>query len=372
MKRHVWIRLAASVALGLALVLLGITPLLWIDAAYAQVPPSGTFSATRSCAAPRAINGLNPGGVRVSNGQRYEAIGFNSEEQKFIQIKVPGANPERRWVSVSCGTFVEATDIGSEPSPDTPIASDTELLPFFDDVDNPEIHKVPQNQPADITPQPPVLNNFDKAVLETCGAIGTRVKASDFKQLMSENPDVLRKIKDALGGQLRPVRTTDAEFLDDLTSVWFESRGFEHIFCGEIKGPEEIGGLHFIGRYLQLQNEGIGGRLPNNLLNEEVDPGVIYTLGVVIKQGDENVTDTVKGYDYVSNAEELLLNATKAVKAQGNVRGGCLFTVDDKETGKSFKARLFKGQRAIDTFYPDATPVDKPTTDRPCGSQARN
>ena len=369
MKPHNWIRLAASVALRLALVLLGITPLLWMDAAYAQFPPSGTFTATRSCAAPRAINGINPGGVQVSNGQRYEAIGFNSDEQKFIQIKIPNANPERRWVSASCGTFVEATNVG-EPSPDTPIASDTELLPFFDDIDNPEIHKVPPNQPADITPLPPVLNDFDEAVLEICGPIGTRVKASDFKQLMSENPDVLRKIKDAVGGQLRPVRTTDAEFLDDLTFVWFENRGFEHIFCGEIKGPKKIDGLHFIGRYLQLQNEEIGGRLPNNLINEEVDPGAIYTLGVVIKQGDAYVTDTVKGYDYVSNAEELLLNATKAVKAQGNVRGGCLFTVDDQETRKSFKARLFKAQRAINTFYPDATPVDKPTTDRPCGSQS--
>ena len=91
MKRHVWIRLVISVALGLALVLIGITPPLWINAAYAQVPPSGTFSATRNCAAPRAINCLNPGGVRVANCQRYEAFDFNSDEQKYIQIKISGA-----------------------------------------------------------------------------------------------------------------------------------------------------------------------------------------------------------------------------------------------------------------------------------------
>jgi hypothetical protein len=51
MKRYFWIRLAVSLALGLALALLGVTPGLSIDAAYAQVPPPETFTANNPCAA---------------------------------------------------------------------------------------------------------------------------------------------------------------------------------------------------------------------------------------------------------------------------------------------------------------------------------
>ena len=354
-----WIKLAASLALGLALVLLGITPFPSIEAAVAQVPPSGTFSADRTCQAPRAINGQNPGNVQVTNGQRYEAIGFNSSEKKFIQIKVPGATPERRWVNASCGTFSEVSDVPPAPSPDPSPIPPKALLPFFDTVDNPEQHGFPRDRKADITPPPPELSEFDKAVLKTCGPIGSKVKASDFKQLMSDNRDVLRKIQQAVGGQLRPVRETEEEFLDDLTAVWSKREGFEHIFCGEIDGSQEIGGLHFWGRYLQLQKDGIGGRLPKNFEKEEVIPGAIYTLGVLIKDGNQTVTDDIKGYSLVSDAEELLLDATKAYKAQGNAQGACMLPVLDDETKQSFQAVFVKDRDAIVTFYPDATPSGK-------------
>jgi hypothetical protein len=365
MKYCIWTRLAASLVLGLALVLLGITPFPSIKAAYAQVPPSGTFTAKRTCEAPRAINGLNPGNIRVSNGQSYQAVGFNSPEQKFIQIKVPGATPERRWVSASCGDF-EPGDIGSKPDPDSePKQPQTALLPFFDEIDNPEIHRHPVGIPADITPPPPVLSEFDQAVLNTCGPIGSKVKASAFRQLMEEHPDVLRQVKDAVGGELLAGRDTDAEFVDDLTTVWSSREGFEHVFCGELEGQTKIGGLHFVGRYLQLQKQGIGGRLPDNWKKEEVVPGSIYTLGVVIKKDGQTWIDDLKGYALVSDAQELLLDATKAFKAQGNAQGACLSPVLDDETGQSFKAVFVKGSAqgaardAIITFYPDATPAGK-------------
>jgi hypothetical protein len=70
-------------------------------------------------------------------------------------------------------------------------------------------------------------------------------------------------------------RKSDADFLDDLTAIWFNRRGFEHIFCGDINNSTTIGGLHFAGRYLQLQNQGIAGRLPNNSNREEVIPGEV-------------------------------------------------------------------------------------------------
>jgi len=358
MKRFITTKLAVSLAIGLPLGVLEITPLLVTQTAQAQVRVSGTFTATQTCAAPRGINGVNPGNIQTSPGQRYQAIGFNSRKQEFIQIQVPGATPERRWVKASCGTLSQTSTVISEAPAAFPTAS-AALQPFFDQVNNLELHSFPRGKRADITPPPPQLSEFDQAVLQTCGSIGTRVRASSFKQLMSAHPNVLRQVKAAVGGELRPVRRTEAEFLDDLTAIWSSRGGFEHIFCGEIESSQKIGGLHFFGRYLQLQNQGIAGRLPNNLQKEEVIPGVVYTLGVVVKQGNRSVSDARKGYPLVSNAQELLLEGTKAFKAQGNAQGACIYPVVDQDSGKSYQAVFVKDRSAIVTFYPDATPQGK-------------
>lgn len=351
MKRSFWIKLAVKIAI--AIVLLFFTT---ANPASAQVPISGTFNATRTCEAPRGINGANPGSVRISNGQRYEAVGFNSNQRQFILIRIPGANPERRWVSSACGNFSENI---STPKPNTEPPLSSTLKPFFDISDNPEQHGFPPGQLADITPPPPLLSAFDKEVLKTCGVIGSKVKATDFKQLMLNHPDVLEEIQQAVGGQLLPVRSTRAEFIDDLTAIWSKREGFEHIFCGELERPRKIGGLHFVGRYLQLQNEAIAGRLDKNLAKEEVIPGVVYTLGVVVKKGDRTWIDDLKGYPFVTDAKEMLLTVTKAYKDRGNAQGACLLPVVDPDTRKSYSAVFVKDRDAIVTFYPDATPSGK-------------
>ncbi|RUR73343.1 EndoU domain-containing protein [Chlorogloeopsis fritschii PCC 9212] len=233
---------------------------------------------------------------------------------------------------------------------------DTKLIPFFDNEDNPVPLRFPPNQQLDISPPPPKLNAFDEAVLKICGSIGTRVNPNQFKQLLSYYPDVLDKLQKVSGGELRSGRRENSEFVEDLTNIWFKRRGFEHIFCGEIYNENDIGGLHFYGRYLQLQNQGIGGRLPNNQARGEVVPGVIYTMGVVIKQGNRIVQDEIKGYGYLSNAQEMLLDATKIFKIQGNRSGACIYNVQDWETGKTFPTVFVKERQAIITFYPDATP----------------
>jgi len=232
----------------------------------------------------------------------------------------------------------------------------TKLLPFFDNINNPVSVGFPARQQVDITPPPPQLNSFDQAVLKACGPIGTKVSTNSFKQLLSFYPDVLQKIQQASGGELRAGRSNKAEFLEDLTNIWFQRQGFEHIFCGEIYNANDIGGLHFYGRYLELQNQGIAGRLPNNQRREEVVPGVIYTMGVVIKQKNRTVTDVIKGYGYLSNAEEILLDTTKIFKLQGNNEGACIYNVRDRETGKSFSNVFVRKEKAIITYYPDATP----------------
>lgn len=239
-----------------------------------------------------------------------------------------------------------------------PVAAqlDQKLLPFFDNVDNPVSVGFPRGQQVDITPPAPNLNNFDQAVLNTCGAIGARVSQNKFKQLLSSYPEILEKLQKVSGGEIFPGRKKKAQFIEDLTNIWFKRRGFEHIFCGEIYNVNDIGGLHFYGRYLQLQNQGIGGRLANNQQREEVIPGVIYTMGVVIKQGNQIVKDVIKGYSYISNAEEMLIDTTLAFKKQKNTEGACIYNIRDQETGKNFPNVFVRKDKAIITFYPDATP----------------
>ena len=254
-------------------------------------------------------------------------------------------------------TLVLISSMGLNPA--NAQRQDTELLPFFDNQDNPVPVNYPSGTKLDITPSAPQLNSFDKAVLKTCGAIGTRVKPSQFKQLLSNYPQVLTKIQQAADGELLPNRKAKSEFLQDLTNIWFKNKGFEHIFCGEIYNANDIGGLHFSGRYLQLQNQKIAGRLPINPGRQEVIPGVIYTMGVVIKQRDRTVTDEIKGYGYLSNAEELLTDVTKVYKQQKNTEGACIYQQLDKQTGISFPTVFVRKNKGIITFYPDATPRGK-------------
>jgi len=240
---------------------------------------------------------------------------------------------------------------------DNPVyAQPNNLLPFFDNINNPVPVGFPRGQQLDITPPAPQLNSFDQAVLRTCGPFGSRVTPKQFQQLMSAYPNVFQRLQQVSGGELIPGRRTTAQFLEDLTNIWFKRRAFTHIFCGEIYNARDIGGLHFYGRYLELQTAGIGGRLPNNSSREQVIPGVIYTLGVQIKQGNRTIVDNIKGYDYLSSAEEILLSATAAFKAQGNTEGACVYNLRDRETGTSVPTIFVRQNNAIVTFYPDATP----------------
>ncbi len=255
-------------------------------------------------------------------------------------------------------TLVLISSIGLD-NPVNAQQKDIELLPFFDNQNNPVRVNYPSGAKLDITPPAPQLNSFDRAVLKTCGPIGTKVEPNQFKKLLSNYPQVLINIQKATKGELRLGRTSSNKFLEDLTDIWFKNKGFEHIFCGEIYNENDIGGLHFYGRYLQLQNEKIGGRLPVNPGRQEVIPGVIYTMGVVIKQGDRTIRDEIKGYGYLSNAEELLLDVTKVYKQQKNTEGACIYQQLDKETGTSFPTVFVRKNKGIITFYPDATPRGK-------------
>ncbi|HEY9800954.1 MAG TPA: EndoU domain-containing protein [Leptolyngbyaceae cyanobacterium] len=244
-------------------------------------------------------------------------------------------------------------DYGSSGStPSLPNGS----LPFFDDINNP-VSGLAYGSPADVTPPAPTLNSFDTAVVNLCGAPGTVVSRADFQSMMLNNPTVLANIKAYVGGFLKTGRTSDADFLNDLTDIWFNVVGFDHVFCGEPVQGGSIGGLHFFGRYVELQNKGLAGRLNNNTSREEVVPNTIYTMGVVMKVGTGTAQSSIKGYPYTLNAEEILSIASLGYKNNPNTSTTnqvCLLSITDE--GRTFKAVFVRRQGGIRTFYPDATP----------------
>jgi hypothetical protein len=232
------------------------------------------------------------------------------------------------------------------------------LPPFFDEIDNPELHSFPQGINVDITPPAPDLSPFDRDILQVCGNLGNRPLAEDFRGLLQGYPQILQRIQTAVGGEIFPGRNTPSEFLEDLTSIWFKRDGFEHIFCGSIYDGQ-LKGMHYVGRYLQLQEQGVAGRLPDNQGQEEVIAGVVYTIGVLLKYGSRIIIDRRTGYALVTDAVELLIAATQAFKLKSRSRSTYTFPVIDADSGHTYPAVFVKEDNAIVTFYPDATPVDR-------------
>jgi ribonuclease T2 len=73
--------------------------------ATAQVKLSGSFVASKSCAAVQSIKkGTNPGDVLIESGKTYILLGKNKDAASHYWIEVPGAAPRQRWVGVECGS----------------------------------------------------------------------------------------------------------------------------------------------------------------------------------------------------------------------------------------------------------------------------
>lgn len=340
-------RLVCLTVVTALLVLNALPSSVWAQTAY-----KGTFKLTKSCNATTSMSGKNP--VPLTVNETYAAIGLNKEtDPTYAYIKFPGFG--QRWVNLSCGKLSGGNISNNDTtSGNPPNNSQSKFLPFFDNVNNPI--NVAFGGKQDLTPPPPQLNEFDQAVNQLCGNVGTVVSPVQFQQTLKKFPNVLANIKQNVGGYLVAGRNSDTDFLKDLTDIWFKAKGFDHIFCGE---PEanKIGGLHFAGRYLDLQNRNLAGRLPNSDNKAEVVAGAVYSFGVVMQNGNRQVQSPIKGYGYTLNAEEILTIAAKAYKDNPNSGAqsqACLLNITDD--GKTFANVFVAKNSGIRTFYPDATP----------------
>ncbi len=322
------------------------------------------FIVDKPCTAYRSFKRLTDPQPLVV-GQSYVARGVNRPDAPthvFLRI-----GRVERWVALSCGRYADAAaadhsvapSVSGSASDPAPSAAADQCLPFFDFDNNPV--NIGFGGRVDITPPPPTLDAFDFAINETCGAPGKQVGEAEFKALFLAHPDVLARLQAFTSDRVfadRPPQTDAAAYLDQLAEAWLSIKAFDHIMCGEPgTGRNTIGGLHFHGRYLQLQASRQACRMPNYRQNEAV-PGVLYTFGVVMRTpGGGLARHATKGYGLTLSGEDLFKVITRGFAENPTTStssSACLLAVEDD--GRSFTAVFVRRRTGIRTFYPDGTP----------------
>ncbi len=154
-------------------------------------------------------------------------------------------------------------------------------------------------------PKAPPLDDLDRAVLRACGPLGGRVTVAEFRALLADHFESLRPGLPAAWQGL-----AHDDVAARLKRLWLTHQGFDHIFCGEWDDGS-IGGLHFRGRFLQLQSEAKACYMPS--AREEIVEGQIYSLGVT--SADGRYWHPIKGYALNQSAADLFGLATRAAEA---------------------------------------------------------
>lgn len=337
--------------LGLGLALITLT----LNTTYAQstLSPPQEFVLDRTCDAVSSIK-KQTDAMPLAVGQTFTAIGTNrADNPSHVYLKI-GA--EKKWVELSCGHYSSSTAT-TIVNPQPTNGANRDCLPFFDNAANPVRLK---SGVADITPPAPPIDAFGQAINNLCGAVGSHVNPNAFKQLLRNQPQVLTNLKAFTNDKVfanRPARANTEDYLNDLTEAWFAVKAFDHVFCGEPEANGPIGGMHYFGRYIQLQQTGEACRMDNYRQNEVV-PGVLYSMGVIMRFGNNTARSSIKGYGLTLSAEDLLKVATKAFAENPTTSRdkttACLAPV--KDDGKQFTVVFARRSSGIRTIYPDATP----------------
>ena len=317
------------------------------------VPLEGQFVAEERCEAFQSIRKrTNPGEVVISAGETYTVRQLNKVGGEWVQVVIPGAPETRdRWVNIGCGSLTAQLPDPDSPGPERPDAVPTTFGPFFDETDT---------GPKDMTPRPPQLDAFDEAVLEVCGPWGSHPRPTAFRAML-DRPALATDVGAIYDALCRSVdggaRVGLYDFKDRLRDIWFDEKGFAHIFCGE-PSSGNIGGLHFHGRYLELQKLSLAGPMSEQECGKaEIEPPV-YTMGVWFRTPQGGVNDACpKGYGLDLNARDLLMQATAAFATVADETGKKMCLKEVVTPGDPDYLAVFVIKNgAVRTFYPDASP----------------
>ena len=139
----------------------------------AFVDLAGEVVAEQPCQAFVSFRKLtNPDAAKLAPGTSYRVVGRNDVDGEWLQVLVPGIEPQQRWVSVGCGRLVVAA-----APPAAPIRAS---LPFFDDV---------AGAGDDPAPPAPPLDALDRAC-STSAATGAAGRGPrDFRAMLDRPGD---------------------------------------------------------------------------------------------------------------------------------------------------------------------------------------
>ncbi|KLV08603.1 MULTISPECIES: ribonuclease T2 family protein [Photobacterium] len=71
---------------------------------FASVKVNGSFTASERCPAFQSIKKqANPGDWYTDSGNTYQALQLNKPNGDWVQLAIPGAHPQERWVNLNCG-----------------------------------------------------------------------------------------------------------------------------------------------------------------------------------------------------------------------------------------------------------------------------
>lgn len=197
-----------------------------------------------------------------------------------------------------------------------------------------------------MTPRSPELNALDRQILALCGPLGSQASRHDFAALLTRDGEIRNKLKAVLPAD---------NVVEAAAELWFARRGFEHVFCGQIKGSS-LAGMHWIGRYAELQNKDLAGRLPKNK-KESLLKDRVYTVGVQAATDQGVVEDAEKGYAYGYDAATLLVEGTRVASAYPRAKG-CLVTTRSGQG--EIQQLLVLDHGALVTLYPVTKSREQP------------